>query len=82
MTTQRSSPVGPGHVKAPGIVRGGEVAGTLASLAPVPDVPEVSAPGDQELGVGVTDPGGPAPDQGVGHCVAPLHGQECQDDMI
>jgi len=37
----------------------------------VPDVPEVSAPGDQELGVSVTDPGGPAPDQGVGHCVAP-----------
>ena len=82
VTRQHSSPVGSGHVKAPGVVRRGEVSSTLTSLAPVPDVPEVSTPGDQELGISVTNPGEPAPDQGVGYGVAPLHGQEYQDDMM
>ena len=80
--TVHSSPVGSGHVKAPVVVRRGEVSSTLTSLAPVPNVPEVSTPGDQELGICVTNPGEPASDQGVGHGVAPLHGEEYQDDMI
>ena len=73
-----TSPVFPGHVKAPGVVRRGEVSCALASLTPVSNVPEVSTPGDQELGVSVGDPGGPAPHQGVGHSVAPLHGYKHQ----
>ena len=67
-----SSPVFPRHVKASRVVWRGQVAGALARLVPVADVPEVSAPGDQELGVRVADPGGPPPHQGVGHRVAPL----------
>ena len=73
-----TSPVTPGHVKTSGVVWGGEVSRALPRLAPVPDVPEVSAPRDQELWVSIGDPGGPAPDQGVGHRVAPLHGHEHQ----
>ena len=71
-----TAPVIPGHVKAPGVVRGGEVSCALARLAPVSNVPEVSTPGDQELGVRVRHPGGSAPHQGIGDSVAPLHGQE------
>ena len=67
-----SSPVLPRHVEAARVVWRGQVAGALARLVPVADVPEVSAPGDQELGVRVADPGGPPPHQGVGHRVAPL----------
>ena len=39
-----AAPVIPGHVKAPGVIGGGEVSCALARLAPVSDVPEVSTP--------------------------------------
>ena len=57
-------------VEAVHVVRRGHVAGALSGLVPVADVPELAAPADEELGVGVVDPGGAAPHQRVGHGVA------------
>ena len=65
----RSPEVGRG-VEAVHVVRRGHVAGALPGLVPVADVPELAAPADEELGVGVVDPGGAAPHQRVGHGVA------------
>ena len=52
------------------VVWRGHVASALPGLVPVADVPELAAPADEELGVGVVYPGGAAPHQGVGHGVA------------
>ena len=53
------------------VVGTGDIPCTLASLVSVTNVPECAAPGDQELGVTVTNPGVSPPDQGVGDGVAP-----------
>merc|ERR1712243_190363 len=64
-------PDSPHLVEAEGVVRGGQVPGTLPRFLPVPNVPELAAPGDHKLGVGVAHPGVPAMDQGVGDGVGP-----------
>ena len=53
-------------IKAEAVVRGGDVAGTLPRLLPMPNMPKLATPGDHKLRVGVAHPGVSAMDKGVG----------------